>query len=139
MTFPEQWIDRIIRRAREQGEFNELLGRGAPLEWDEENPFEDPAWRTAYRVLREAGLAPPWIEQAREIRARTDTVRESLRAAARTKEAGAWEAARLRAMEAIQVINALVKDLNLAVPVLQLQVRPVELDEELRRAHASTP
>jgi hypothetical protein len=42
-------------------------------------------------------------------------------------------------MEEIQAINALVKDLNLAVPVLQLQVRPVELDEELRRARVSTP
>jgi len=139
MIFPEQWIDRIIRRAREQGEFDDLLGRGAPLAWDEENPCEDPAWRTAYKVLREAGFAPPWIEQAREIRARTHSLRESLRAAARMKEAGGWEVARLRATEEIQAINALIKALNLAVPVLQLQVRRVELDEELRRAQASTP
>ena len=139
MTFPAQWIDRIIHHAREQGEFDDLLGRGAPLEWDEENPFEDPAWRTAYRVLREAGFAPPWIEQAREIRARTHTLRESLRAAARTEEVGAWEAACVRCKEEIQAINALVKALNLAVPLLQFQLRQVELEEELRRARVSTP
>jgi hypothetical protein len=31
------------------------------------NPFEDPDWRTAHRLLRNAGFAPSWIEERKDI------------------------------------------------------------------------
>jgi len=37
-------IDEIIRRAIEEGQFDDLPGKGKPLRLDED-PNSDPAWR----------------------------------------------------------------------------------------------
>jgi hypothetical protein len=137
MPDPEHWIDLLIRRAREQGAFDDLAGRGAPLAWEDENPFEDAAWRLAHHVLKEAGFAPAWLEQAREIRTRVEQVRQTLRAASRAGEAE-WQRATMAATRDIEAINAQIRSVNLAVPVLPLQLAPIDAREELERARAST-
>ncbi len=55
-----------IKRAMEDGEFNDLKGAGKPLR------FEDDLWvpedlRLTYRVLRNAGCIPPELEKRKEI------------------------------------------------------------------------
>lgn len=65
----ETFVERRIREALEQGLFDDLPGRGQPLDLGEENPFEDPDWRVAYRILKNAGFAPRWIELGRELEA----------------------------------------------------------------------
>lgn len=62
----ESLVDQKIREAMEQGEFDDLAGKGAPIDLSE-NPFEDPDWRTAHRMLRNAGFAPAWIEERKYI------------------------------------------------------------------------
>src|SRR3954471_18676493 len=62
----ESLIDQKIRQAIEQGEFDNLSGHGQPIDLSE-NPFEDPDWRTAHRLLRNAGFAPSWIEERKDI------------------------------------------------------------------------
>src|SRR5262245_28876880 len=62
----ESLIDRKIREAIEAGEFDNLDGAGQPLDLSE-NPYEDPDWRTAHRLLRNAGFAPSWIEERKDI------------------------------------------------------------------------
>ena len=57
----ESLVDQKIREAMEQGEFDNLAGKGEPIDLSE-NPFEDPDWRTAHRMLRNAGFAPAWID-----------------------------------------------------------------------------
>ena len=64
----ESAIDKQIRKAIERGEFNNLRGAGKPLNLDD-NPHIPADWRLAFKVLREAGVAPEWIEQGKEIRA----------------------------------------------------------------------
>ncbi|MEA3440806.1 MAG: DUF1992 domain-containing protein [Chloroflexota bacterium] len=54
-------IEEHIRRAMEEGKFDDLPGKGKPLRLDH-NPHEDPQWRTAYRMLRNSGFTLPWIE-----------------------------------------------------------------------------
>ncbi len=134
---PEHWIDLLLRRAREQGAFDDLAGRGAPFAWEEENPFEDAAWRLAHHVLKEAGYAPAWIEEARETRARVEQVRQTLRAASQADEAE-WQRATMAAMRDIEAINAQISSVNLSVPVLPLQLAPIDAREEFERARAST-
>ncbi|HTS65419.1 MAG TPA: DUF1992 domain-containing protein [Candidatus Acidoferrales bacterium] len=58
--------ERKIQEAMEEGAFDQLDGAGRPLSLDED-PGEDPAQRMAHRILRNNGLAPAWIEEAREI------------------------------------------------------------------------
>ena len=64
----ESLVDQKIREAMEQGEFDNLAGAGQPIDLSE-NPYEDPDWRTAHRMLRNAGFAPAWIEERKDIEA----------------------------------------------------------------------
>ena len=70
----ESLIDQKIREAMEQGEFDDLPGKGEPIDLSE-NPFEDPDMRTAHRMLRNAGFAPAWIEERKDIDAEFEIAR----------------------------------------------------------------
>lgn len=63
----ESAVERQIREAIENGEFENLSGAGRPLDLDE-NPYAPPEWRMTFKLLKDAGLAPDWIEQGKEIR-----------------------------------------------------------------------
>jgi len=62
----ESLIERQIREAMEAGAFDDLPHRGERL------PIEDDTaageWAMAHRMLRNAGVAPPWIEADKEAR-----------------------------------------------------------------------
>jgi len=73
----ESLIDKKIREAMEQGEFDNLAGKGKPMDLSE-NPFEDPNWRTAHRLLRNAGFTPAWIEERKDIDAELEAARINL-------------------------------------------------------------
>lgn len=60
----ESLIDQKIRKAMEQGEFDNLPGKGEPVDLSV-NPFEDPELRLARRALRNAGFAPRGSRSAR--------------------------------------------------------------------------
>jgi DnaJ homolog subfamily C member 28 len=62
----ESLIDKKIREAMTRGEFDDLSGKGKPIDLSE-NPFDDPDWRMAHRMLRNAGFAPAWIEERKDI------------------------------------------------------------------------
>src|ERR1051326_929140 len=59
----------------EEGAFDNLEGAGRPLALDE-NPYEDPAERMAHRLMKNNGLAPGWIEEARELDAEARRLQE---------------------------------------------------------------
>jgi DnaJ family protein C protein 28 len=61
----ESALDRILREARERGEFDNLPGTGQPLNL-EEDPWAG-EWALAYRVLRQAGETLPWIALGKQI------------------------------------------------------------------------
>ena len=65
----ERWqsvVDRAIREAQRRGDFDDLPGHGKPLDLEEDNPFA--AERAmGFRVLKNAGMKPPWMELEAEI------------------------------------------------------------------------
>src|SRR5438045_2825931 len=73
----ESLVDKKIREAMEAGEFDNLAGTGQPIDLTE-NPYEDPDWRTAHRLLRNAGFAPSWIEESKDIDAELVVARTNL-------------------------------------------------------------
>ena len=77
----ESLAEKRLREAIENGEFDDLPGKGEPIDL-RENPFEDPDLRTVHRLLRNAGFAPAWIEERKDIDAEL--------AAAQTKLSRAW-------------------------------------------------
>ena len=58
--------EKKLREAIENGEFDNLPGKGNPVDL-KENPFEDPDLRMVHRLLRNAGFAPAWIEERKDI------------------------------------------------------------------------
>lgn len=73
----ESQAEKLLREAIEKGEFDNLPGKGKPLDL-RENPFEDPDLRTVHRLLRNAGFAPAWIEERKDIDAALTTARVKL-------------------------------------------------------------
>jgi len=59
-------IDAIIKNAMERGVFDDLGGKGKPLDL-RENPLVAREWRTAYSMLEKEGYALPWMEDRKEI------------------------------------------------------------------------
>lgn len=78
----ESLTEKKIREAIERGEFSDLPGKGEPIDL-KENPFEDPDLRMVHRLLRNAGFAPAWIEERKDIDAELEK--------AQTKLSRAWE------------------------------------------------
>jgi hypothetical protein len=64
----ESLTERLIREAQERGEFDDLPGHGHPLSRDDREVYAG-EMALAYRILRNAGVAPPWIEADKEVRA----------------------------------------------------------------------
>ncbi|HAF13234.1 MAG TPA: hypothetical protein DHU55_12165 [Blastocatellia bacterium] len=77
----ESLAEKAIREAIENGEFDDLPGKGEPIDL-QENPFEDPDLLVVHRLLRNAGFAPAWIEERKDIDAGLE--------AAQTKLSRAW-------------------------------------------------
>lgn len=75
----ESLIERQIREAAEAGAFDDLPYQGERL------PLEDDSlageWAMAHRMLRNAGVAPPWIESDRQARALLDRLDAIIRRA----------------------------------------------------------
>ena len=73
----ESFMEKKIREAIEAGEFDNLPGKGQPLDL-RENPFEDPDLRMVHKLLRDAGFAPAWIEERKDIEVTFARAREKL-------------------------------------------------------------
>jgi len=137
----ESLIDQKIREAMEQGEFDDLPGKGKPIDTSE-NPFEDPEMRLAHRMLRNAGFAPSWIEERKDIdsefeiarkeMSRVWTVRQNAlgtehEAAARTR----WEKALTAFREKVAELNRRITKWNLKVPAAGFQRQLIDAEKEI--------
>jgi len=60
--------ERKIQDAIDEGLFDNLPGRGQPLDLSE-NPFEPPGMRAVNRLLRQNKVLPPWLLLEKEIEA----------------------------------------------------------------------
>jgi hypothetical protein len=130
----ERLIDRQIREAMEAGKFDDLPYRGEPL------PPTDDAyageWAMAFGMLRNAGIAPPWIEADKEVRellARRDAL------LARASTASPFGRRRDRAeLERLVIdVNAAIARLNAEAPTDRQHRMPLRLDAELDRYDAA--
>ena len=134
-------IEEQIRRAMEEGRFNNLPGQGRPLNL-EEDPFEDPDWRLANHILRNAGYSLSWIENRREIEAASESARAALARAWASRQASQlhlalseerWEQAQDVFRQAVMEINRRIASYNLEVPSLQLQRVSLDPSKEIER------
>ena len=147
-------IEAQIRKAQEEGKFDNLRGHGEPLRLDD-NPFEDPAWQLANDLLKKNDLRPAWLEDDVSIR---DQVAQARLAVLRARDwretelaslagktdaasierrlrvADEWEHAQARFRTRLDEINKQIFNLNLKVPNTRLQRLKLDVEAELEKA-----
>ncbi len=79
----ETWVEAIIQRAMNEGKFSNLKNEGKPLEMEADNPYVDEDMRLSYRIMSQAGTAPPWVDMEKALMAELDQTRRE-RASHRT-------------------------------------------------------
>ena len=132
----ESIVERQIREAMEDGAFDELPYRGVPIPLDDDSAAGERA--LGFRVLRNAGVAPPWIEADKEVRellARRDVL------LARAAAAGTSPLARARLRRAFEHVvaeaNRAIERLNAEAPTDRQHRRPLDPAAELARLEAA--
>ncbi len=129
----ETLVERQIREAIHDGRFDDLPHRGEPLPTDD-HPYARDRW-LAFHVLRNAGVAPPWIEADKEVRellARRERLLARA-AAGPAPSAGARRRDRAALEELIIRVNAAIARLNAEAPTERQHRRPLALAVELAR------
>lgn len=135
-------IEEHIRRAIEEGKFENLPGAGKPLQLDQD-PFEDPEWRLAYHMLRSSGYTLPWIEERGEIQEALEQARETLKRAwvwrdrlpaeptSRSVADQEWRRAVAKFRDQLTEINRRIAAYNLHIPSVHFQLGQLSFEREL--------
>ncbi|HSJ56391.1 MAG TPA: DUF1992 domain-containing protein [Anaerolineae bacterium] len=148
----ESAIDKQIREAEERGAFDNLPGKGRPLDL-RPNPHAGDR-EMAFKLLKDAGYAPEWIEQDKEIRTRLERARRVLAnrwawhrerthdlagqsgawaEAERNHAEVAWQSAVAAFEEEVAALNRDIANLNLKVPASQFQRLLIDARREVER------
>jgi hypothetical protein len=101
-TIFDKIADQKIREAMEQGEFDDLPGKGKPLVLEDDSHLPQDI-RLGHKILKNAGCLPPELEIRKEIL----TIEEMLEGVQDTKEK----------YRQIKKLNYLVMKLNVTRPV----------------------
>jgi len=148
----ESWIDQQIREAQERGEFDNLPGKGKPLDLTP-NPYAGDQ-ELAFKVLKDGGYAPEWIELDKAIRGRLERARIVLARrwewrkgrlnelasqsgrwaeAERERVQAGWRQAAAEFAQEVAAINHEIADLNLKVPSPRFQRNKIDAAREVER------
>ena len=151
----EKWVDQQIREAQERGAFDNLPGRGKPVDLTP-NPY-DQGQELSFKILKDAGFAPEWIELDKTIRSKVQRARAAILRQWQWREArlselsgrsDSWSGAERSRVEAgwqdaiaafgleLDEINQEIADLNLKVPSSRFQRSRLDAARELARLDA---
>ena len=135
----DRLVEEKIKKAMEEGAFDDLPGAGRPLRLDE-NLHEEPEMRMAHHLLKTHGFAPAWIEERREIELAVSGARQGLVRSwewAQSREDGWSRSEWGRAVEAfrrqIEQLNKRIANYNLIAPTPAAQRPALDAERELRR------
>lgn len=134
----ETTIDKQIREAMERGDFDNLRGKGKPLNLARDpNVPED--WELAFNLLKNAGYAPSWIESYNEVRAAREKLFAPLTHFQNAPPQNEKERARAQAKLVEQFraqaaeLNRLIDTYNLKAPTSQVHLRRIRIDYEIEK------
>ncbi len=132
----ESLVERQLREAMDEGKFDDLPFQGERIPFDDDAAAGD--WALAFHMLRNAGVAPPWIEADKDVRTVLDRLEALLARAARSQGSAA---ARRRDRATLETLvgeaNAAIARLNAEAPTDRQHRRPLDLDHELARLDAA--
>ena len=136
----ETLIERQIREAMEEGFFDHLPHQGERL------PLDDDAlageWAMAHRMLKNAGVAPAWIEADKQARALLDERDRLLERAPGLSPLGRRRG-RDELRRVVDAANRAIMRVNIEAPTDRQQRRLLDIDVEMARfeqaAHEGPP
>ena len=135
-------IEDHIRKALEEGKFDDLPGKGKPLNLDD-NPYADPDWQLAHHMLKSSGFTLPWIAARQEIDAQVETARATLARAWEWRERSLpsgqpyahveaeWQRSVKAFEERVEKINKKIFDYNLQTPSEKFQLMKLNAQREI--------
>lgn len=154
MSWFELIADRKIRDAQEEGKFDNLPGRGRPLQLEIDSRVP-PEQRAAYRLMKEANLLPDWIELDKQIRRRQERIAARVEEYARRREPDLARAGRdrehvvrldarrddflIHTARELRDLNRGIDRLNLIVPAVSRQRLRLNLAEQVTRLEEQFP
>ncbi len=142
-------IDDIVEDGRSQGMFDNLKGKGKPLNLNK-NPFSQ-SNEISNSLLKENKMVPAWLSQRNEAKAQIEALRQKISRTWRrydqeyrfAQDAGiksgleiAWDDEIKNWETAVLKINKLIDSYNLKRPVNNLEMYKIRLDDELARVGA---
>jgi DnaJ family protein C protein 28 len=138
-------IEELLRKAMEEGKFDNLPGKGKPLRLDENNPYADSDWDLAYHIIKESGYTLPWIETLHEIENDLDNARQELLLAWKWQQTcisndfpkkyvnAEWEGALEVFEDKLTYLNQRIRDYNLEVPNDHFQRPILNFEQEVEK------
>jgi DnaJ homolog subfamily C member 28 len=131
----ESLMEKKLREAIEKSEFDDLPGKGEAIDLSE-NPFEDPDLRVVHRLLRNAGFAPAWIEERKDIDAEFESARKKLSRAwalfgsgAKAPSDAEWERATKEFRKEVAELNQRTRIYNLKAPAAVFHRKHIDADK----------
>ncbi|KAM9319585.1 dnaJ homolog subfamily C member 28 [Gastrophryne carolinensis] len=137
----ERLVEDLIQESMAKGDFDNLSGKGRPLNKFSSCPHIDPMTHNLNRILIDNGYQPEWIVLQKEIRETIDKLRNGL-VTSRKKlgepmtyaKENEWTEVCDHFKENITKLNKRVNDFNLVVPLLNRQMVHFNVDKEISRA-----
>jgi hypothetical protein len=133
----ESLVEKQIREAMSHGAFDDLPHQGERLPIEDDNAAGE--WAMAHRILRNAGVAPPWIESDKEARRQMAALDDLIERAPRMSRLSR-ERARVDLRRMVGAANSAIERLNSEAPTDRQHRRlldPVAEAERLEAAFAS--
>lgn len=143
-------VEEQIQEALERGDFDNLPGKGKPLDI-EDNPFARDM-QMAYKLLKDNNFTLPWIEERNRMLEEIAKLRErnahqfqlfgpQIRAMARGGQTEIakrrWTALLTQWQTAMEDLNKRITDVNRMLPTMDLEIYKLSLDVELTRLGTS--
>ncbi|MBN2043479.1 MAG: DUF1992 domain-containing protein [Anaerolineales bacterium] len=132
-------IETIIQNAIARGEFDNLPGKGKPLNL-QENRFVDQDWRLAFSLLEQHGFALPWMEDRKHIEETLTRAKENLQRTWRWRSSipegdklaeDEWQQAVLKFKGTVAALNKQIDAYHLAIPADVFYRPRINLEREL--------
>ena len=126
----ESLVERQIREAMDEGAFDDLPYKGERLPLEDDSAAGD--WAMAHRMLRNADMAPPWIESDKEARKQLAAL-EALIERAPTIPVASHGRARKELERIVADANRAISRVNAEAPTLAQHRRPLDPAAEAER------
>jgi len=147
----EEWQDFIsqaIEEAMREGAFDNLPGKGKPLNLNE-NPNEPPDMAMANKILKNNDTTPPWIGDRKKLLEDIEILRQEMAQrwtltredwaqsnADRERLTRRWSQQIATWTAQIAKLNSRILNLNLILPIWRMELLRLHLTDELARIGA---